>query len=359
MSLASYLPVTRGLSTRWRRLVGRSRAASILLPRLGSALPVLLLITVLVFLLVHAAPGGAASMLVSQDATPEDVERLRHTLGLDQPLYVQYLKFLMGAAHGDLGTSFRYGEPVARLIGQHLPATLELALVATLLAAAIGIPLGMWAGARPNSWIDNLGSLVGFFGISMPSFWMGIMLILVMAGYLDILPTSGRTAIGLEPTPITGFLLLDTLLRGDVAGFRNAVVHIILPAVALSTNMIGIIMRVTRSSVIEIMHEDYVTTARAKGQTEHLVLWRHVLKNALVVIVTVVGLELGALLSGSIIVETVFVWPGMGSLLIEALQSRDYPMIIGIVLVYASLFVLINVLIDLFYAVIDPRVRFG
>ena len=347
-----------GLMRLWRRLAGRSRSAAIVLPRLGSTLPVLLLVTVLVFLLIHAAPGDPASLLVSPDATPEDVERLRHTLGLDQPLYVQYLKFLAAALHADLGRSFHYGEPVLRLIGQHLPATLELALVSTALAAAIGIPLGVRAGARPNSWFDNLGSIVGFFGISMPSFWMGIMLILVMAGYFNLLPTSGRSAIGLDPAPITGFFLVDSLLRGDLEAFRAAVLHLILPAVALGTNMVGIIMRVTRSSVLEIMHEDYITTARAKGQRERLILWRHVLKNALVIIITVVGLELGTLLSGSIIVETVFVWPGIGSLLIEALGSRDYPLIIGLVLVYTSLFVAVNVIIDILYAVIDPRVRF-
>jgi peptide/nickel transport system permease protein len=230
--------------------------------------------------------------------------------------------------------------------------------LATLIAGLIGVPLGVWAGARPNSWIDNFGSIVGFFGISMPNFWMGIMLILVMAGYFGILPTSGRTTIGLDPTPITGLFLVDTLWRGDLEGFRTALRHLVLPAVALGTNMVGIIMRITRSAVMEIASEDYITTARAKGQSERLVLWRHVLRNALVIVITVVGLEFGALLSGSIIVETVFVWPGVGSLLVEAMQGRDYPMIVGLVLVYTTMFVLINVLIDVLYAVIDPRVRF-
>jgi peptide/nickel transport system permease protein len=296
--------------------------------------------------------------MVSEDATPEDIERFRHVLGLDQPLYLQYLRFLGSALRGDFGNSFRYGDPVMQLIASHLPATLELSILATVLAAAIGVSLGVWAGARPNSWIDNLGSVVGFFGISMPNFWMGIMLILIMAGYFGILPTSGRTVIGLDRTPITGFFLVDTLLRGDTEGFRAALLHIVLPAITLGTNMVGIIMRVTRSSVMEIAAEDYITTARAKGQTERLVLWRHVLWNALIIIITVVGLEFGALLSGSIIVETVFVWPGVGSLLIEAMQGRDYPMIIGLVLVYTTMFVLINVLIDVLYAIIDPRVTF-
>jgi peptide/nickel transport system permease protein len=334
------------------------RLAGFVARRIGGVVPVLLLITLLVFLLIHAVPGDPATALASEDATPEDIERFRHVLGLDQPLYVQYLRFVVSAAHGDFGNSFRYGEPVIGLIGSHLPATLELAIVSTLIAALIAVPLGVWAGARPNSWLDNAGSIVGFFGISMPNFWMGIMLILIMAGYFGVLPTSGRTTIGLEPPPITGFFLIDTLLRGDPEAFWTAVKHLALPAIALGTNMVGIIMRVTRSAVMEIATEDYITTARAKGQSERLVLWRHVLRNALVIIITVVGLEFGALLSGSIIVETVFVWPGTGSLLIEALQGRDYPMIVGLVLVYTTMFVLINVMIDVLYAVIDPRVRF-
>jgi ABC-type dipeptide/oligopeptide/nickel transport system permease component len=326
--------------------------------RIGGTAPVVLLITLLVFVLLHAAPGDPATLLVPEDATPSDIERIRRDLGLDQPVYVQYIKFITSVFTGDFGRSFRYGEPVARLIAQHLPATLELALVSSLIAVAIGVPFGVWAGARPNSWLDNAASLVGFFGISMPGFWMGIMLILIMAGYFNLLPTSGRLTFGMGGAPITGFVLLDTLLRGDLPAFGNALAHLALPAITLGTNMIGIIMRVTRSSVLEIMHEDYVTTARAKGQVERVILWRHVLKNALIVIITVVGLELGTLLSGSIIVETVFVWPGMGSLLIEGLQSRDYPLIIGLVLVYTAMFVTINLIIDLCYAVIDPRVRF-
>jgi ABC-type dipeptide/oligopeptide/nickel transport system permease component len=326
--------------------------------RVSGTIPVILLISLLVFLLLHAAPGDPAILLVPEEATPSDIERIRRDLGLDQPIYIQYLKFVAAAVTGDFGKSFRFGEPVARLIADHLPATLELALVSTVFAVLIGVPFGIWAGARPNSWLDNAASLIGFFGISMPNFWMGIMLILIMAGYFNLLPTSGREAFGAGTPQITGFILLDTLLRGDVAAFGNALRHMVLPAVTLGTNMIGIIMRVTRSSVLEIMHEDYVTTARAKGQSERLVLWRHVLKNALIVIITVVGLELGTLLSGSIIVETVFVWPGMGSLLIEGLQSRDYPLIIGLVLVYTTMFVIINVAIDICYAVIDPRIRF-
>lgn len=320
-------------------------------------LPVVVLVSALVFLLIHAVPGDPAELLSPEDASPADIDRLRTQLGLDLPVPLQFWRFISHALTGDFGLSFKYGEPVSHVIASHLPATLELALAATIIALAIGLPLGIWAGARPNSWLDGLASMVGFFGISVPGFWMGIMLILLVAGALHWLPSAGRTEIGLDDAPLTGFLLLDTVLRLDAQGFASALRHLALPSLTLGVNMVGIIMRVTRSAVMEAMHEDYVRTARATGQTERRVLWRHVLRNALVVITTVVGLELGTLLSGSIIVETVFVWPGTGSLLIEALQGRDYPLLIGLVMTYTVLFVLLNFTIDLAYAVIDPRIR--
>jgi len=330
-----------------------------ILGRVGGTIPVLVLITLLIFMLLQAAPGDPANLLVPEEATKADIDRVREEWGLNQPAYVQYGIFVWKSLHGDLGTSFRFGEPVLSLIGQRLPATLELAFLSTLLAVLIGVPLGIWAGARPNSWVDNFASLFGFFGISMPRFWMGIMLILLVSGYLGWLPTSGRITFGVGGPSITGFVLLDTALRGDWKALKDALSHIALPAITLGTNMIGIIMRVTRSSVIEIMREEYIMTARAKGQKEWIVLWRHVLKNSMIVIITVVGLELGSLLSGSIIIETVFSWPGLGSLLIEGLNARDYPLITGLVLIYTTIFVSINIMIDLCYAAIDPRLRFN
>jgi peptide/nickel transport system permease protein len=224
---------------------------------------------------------------------------------------------------------------------------------------ALGIPLGVWAGAKPNSWADNVGSIFGFFGISMPSFWFGIMLILVIAGTFNWLPSSGRSTYGIARGSETDFYIVSSLVAGNWRAAWDGVQHIIMPAIALGTNMMGIIMRVTRSSVLEIIDEDYVRTARAKGVRERTVLWRHVLRNALIPIVTVVGLELGTLLSGSIIVETVFAWPGSGSLLIAAIQSRDYPLITGTVITYTIAFVMVNFTIDILYAVFDPRIRFG
>jgi ABC-type dipeptide/oligopeptide/nickel transport system permease component len=330
-----------------------------LLGRIIATIPVVILISLLVFLLIHAAPGDPADLLLSDDASAADIAEARHRWGLDQPIYVQYLRFLANIASGDLGISFRYSDPVLELIGQRLPATIELAMASLLIAIAFGIPLGVWAGARPNSWADNLGSMFGFFGISMPSFWLGIMLILIVSGHFNWLPSSGRNTYGVGQGGDSGFYIVGSLLSGNMKAAWDGIKYIIMPAIALGTGMMGLIMRVTRSSVLEITSEDYVRTARAKGLGESDVLWRHVLRNALVPVITVVGLELGTLLSGSIIVETVFAWPGSGSLLISAIQSRDYPLITGTVLTYTVAFVVINFAIDILYAWIDPRIRFG
>jgi ABC-type dipeptide/oligopeptide/nickel transport system permease component len=327
------------------------------LGRIAATVPVVVLISLLVFLLIHAAPGDPADLLLSDEASAADIAEARHRWGLDQPIYIQYLRFLANIGSGDLGTSFKYSDPVISLIGERLPATIELAIASLLIAVIIGVPLGVWAGAKPNSWVDNLGSVVGFFGISMPSFWLGIMMILIISGYFNWLPSSGRSTYGVAQG--SGFYIVQSLLSGDMKAAWDGTKYIIMPAIALGIGMMGLVMRVTRSSVLDVMNEDYVRTARAKGLGENTVLWRHVLRNALVPVITVVGLELGTLLSGSIIVETVFAWPGSGSLLIAAIQSRDYPLITGTVLTYTVAFVAINFLIDILYALIDPRIRFG
>ena len=329
-----------------------------LLRRLVGTIPVMVLISLLVFLLIQAAPGDPTLMLLGEDSTAEDIAEARERWGLDQPVYVQYIKFFMSAAQGNLGRSFKYDEPVLDVIINRIPATLELAAASLIIAVIFAIPLGVWAAAKPNSWVDNTGTTFGLFGISMPSFWFGIMLILLFAGILNILPSAGRDTYGIAGPRITGFYIFDSAIEGNWAGVRDGVEHVFLPALALGSNMLGILMRVTRSSVLEVMHEDYVVTARAKGLEERKVLWRHVVRNALIPVITVVGLELGTLLSGSIIVETVFSWPGSGSLLIIALNARDHPLVTGLVLVYTTAFVAINFLIDVLYAVIDPRIRY-
>ncbi len=332
--------------------------AAYLVRRLAGTVPVLLLITLLVFLLLHAAPGDPASLLLSDATSEADVLEARQRWGLDQPLHVQYLKFFTAAVTGDLGKSFRFAQPVAELIATRLPATVELAAFSILIAVTLAVPLGVWAGARPNSWVDNLGTSFGLFGISMPNFWMGIMLILLFAGSFHLLPSAGRSTYGVVGAQETGFYFLGSLVGGNWPAAKDALLHMAMPGLALGANMIGILMRVTRSSVLEVLHEEYVVTARAKGMAERRVLWRHALSNALIPIITVAGLELGTLLSGSIIVETVFAWPGMGSLLITGVTSRDYPLVMGLVMMYTAAFVTINLAIDGLYGIIDPRIRY-
>jgi peptide/nickel transport system permease protein len=324
---------------------------------LGS-IPVLVLITMLIFGLLHAAPGDPAALLLPESATDADVAAARERWGLDQPVYAQYVRFLVNTLQGDLGTSFRYSEPVRNLIAQRFPATIELTVLATLIAVAIAIPLGTLAGARPNSWTDNVGTTAGLFGISVPSFWSGIMLILVFAGILHVVPSAGRSTYGLAGEPVTGFYVLDCLLTGNLAALGDAFAHLALPGLALGAGLAGIAMRITRSAVLEASREDYVVVARAKGLVQRAVLRRHVLRNALIPVVTIVGLEFGEILANSVIVETVFAWPGVGSLLIAGVGSRDYPLVTGLVLLYASAFVLINLFVDALYAVIDPRIRY-
>src|SRR4030095_9416504 len=332
--------------------------AGYLFHRLAGTVPVLLLISLLVFLLIHAAPGDPTLLLLGEETNAAEVARAKERWGLDQPLYVQYLKFLRSAAAGDFGKSFKYAEPVINVIKTRLPATIELAFFAILIATLLAIPLGVWSGSRPNSWIDNVGTTFGLFGISMPSFWLAIMLILLLAGVLNLLPTSGRSTYGIAGPEQSGFYIYDSIMQKNWQAVWDALTHIFLPALALGVNMLGILMRVTRSAILDVMNEDYVVTARAKGLAENKVVWRHVTRNALIPVITVVGLELGTLLSGSIIVETVFAWPGSGSLLITALNARDYPLVTGIVMTYTLAFVAINLIIDGLYAVVDPRIRY-
>lgn len=327
--------------------------------RVAGTVPVIFMISLFVFLLLHAAPGDPADLLIPDQASAEDIADARRRWGLDQPVLVQYWRFLVSAVSLDFGRSFKYDEPVLALILQRFPATLELALIATLLAIVIGIPLGIFAASRPNSWFDNASSLGGFFGVSMPNFWMAIMLILIVSGYLNLLPSSGRATFGVAEDPITGFLILDSILQQDWAGLADGAKFLVLPAIVLSVNMTGLLMRMTRSSMLEVLSEDYIMTARAKGLSERVVVWRHALKNARIMVITVVGLEFGALISGSIIVESVFSWPGIGQLLLQGITARDYPLITGLVLVYTTLFIIVNLIVDFLYAAADPRIRLG
>jgi len=327
------------------------------LRRLLGAIPVLIVVAGIIFALMQLAPGDAVSMLISDEASEADKDRIREAWGLDRPPFLQFVSFLGNALTGDFGTSFRYKMPVMEIVWERLPATIELSVAATLIAVLVGVPLGVLAASRPGSVWDGVASAFSFAGISMPNFWLGILLILLFAGHLNILPSGGREPWGMGLDRITGFLIIDATLQGRWDALGAALRHLALPAIVLGTNMMGIITQMTRASVQDAMHEDYVMTARAKGLSESRVLWRHAFRNAMVGVVTIIGLEFGTLLSGAMIVETVFAWPGIGSLLIQGISSRDFPLIIGLVLVYTGLFILMNLIIDLLYTLIDPRIR--
>ncbi|AXK80689.1 ABC transporter permease [Pseudolabrys taiwanensis] len=325
--------------------------------RLLGAIPVLLLVMFGVFVLVNLAPGDAATLLLPEDATPEQVASFRAAWGLDQPLLVQFWRFLVRIVHLDLGTSLRYQDSVGHLIAMRLPATLELALVSLALAVAVGVPVGTYAALKKGKLGDGVVSIFAVAGVSAPSFWTGILLVLLFSATLNLLPSGSRLPFGVSVTPTTGFYLVDTLIHGDFDSFRIAVRHIVLPAVTLAFSMVGIIARITRSAIVDVGQEEFVYTAVAKGLSRGQIVRRHLLPNAAIPISTIVGLELGSLISGTIIVEVIFSWPGVGTLLYQSVTVRDTQLTIGVVLVYTSMFIVLNVLIDLFYYLVDPRMR--
>jgi ABC-type dipeptide/oligopeptide/nickel transport system permease component len=325
--------------------------------RLVGALPVLFGISFLVFLLMHLAPGDPVGLLLGEDATPEDVARVRHEWGLDQPLLVQYGQFVSRALVGDFGTSLKFGEPVLKLIYERLPATVELATVALLVAILTSIPIGVYSAIKRDSLLDHAGTGVALIGVSLPNFWLGIMLIYFLGGQLNLLPVAGRIEYGIEVKSITRLYLLDSLITGNFTAFWSALQHILMPAVTLGTALAAIVTRITRSSVLEVMRQDYVMTARAKGLTERAVVWRHILRNALITVITILGLQLGALLNGSVITETVFSYPGIGDLLIQSIAVRDYRLTQVLILFFGVIYFVVNLLVDFLYTLVDPRIR--
>jgi len=326
--------------------------------RIIGAIPVLLGISFLIFLLMHIAPGDPVSLLLGDDATPADIERTRHEWGLDQPLIVQYWSFITHAVTGDFGKSLKFNESVTKLIAERLPATLELAFAALCVAIMIAIPLGVYSAIRHNSLLDHAGMSVALIGVSLPNFWLGIMLIYFLGGQLNLLPVAGRIEYGIDIRSITGLYLVDSLLTANYEGFWSALQHLLMPAVTLGSALAAIVTRISRSSVLEVMRQDYVTTARAKGLSERMVIWRHILRNALITIVTILGLQLGALLNGSVITETVFSYPGIGDLLIQSISARDYKLTQVLILMFAVIYFVVNLLVDLLYSWIDPRIKF-
>ena len=328
--------------------------------RLLNLIPVLLGITLLVFAFLHLIPGDPAVTMLGDRATPDRVAALRERLGLNQPLPLQYLTFLWNLVRLDFGTSIISGVPIAQEIRVRWPATFELSLAAMSIASIVGIPAGVLAAVRKNSAVDNLTMSGSLLGVSMPVYWLGLLLIYLFAVNMSWLPPSGRLSIdvGFSFKPITGFYVLDALLQLDFKALKDVLAHLILPAVTLGTIPLAIVARITRSAMLEVLSQDYIRTARAKGLLERWVIFKHALKNALLPVVTIVGLQFGTLLGGAILTETIFSWPGIGSWIYEGILNRDYPVVQGGVVFVAVTFVLINLLVDLSYAFLDPRIQY-
>jgi peptide/nickel transport system permease protein len=297
-------------------------------------------------------------LLLGDDATPADIEQTRRELGLDQPLLVQYWDFLSRAVRGDFGRSLKFNEPVMKLVFERLPATIELAFISLIVAIIIAVPLGVYSAIKHNSLFDHAGMSVALIGVSLPNFWLGIMLIYFLGGQLNLLPVAGRIEYGIEVKPITHLYLIDSLITGNFTAFWSALQHLLMPAFTLGTSLAAIVTRISRSSVLEVMRQDFITTARAKGLSEKAVIWRHILRNAMITIVTILGLQLGALLNGSVITETVFSYPGIGELLIQSISARDYKLTQVLILFFAIIYFVVNLLTDFLYSWIDPRIKF-
>lgn len=333
--------------------------AGYIIRRVALAVPVLIGISLIVFLMLHAAGGDPAAIRLGQHADPESIAKMRHSMGLDRPLVVQYLDFLSHAVRGDLGRSYRSNSPVSSDIIARFPATIELAIASIIIGAGIGLIAGTIAAVKRRSWFDYASTFGALLGVSIPTFWLGIILIIVFSIRLDWLPISGRVNPRLGVGPGDHFVIFNAFVHGNWVVFKDAVRHIILPALTLAGWPAAIIARMTRASLMEAMDQDYVRTARAKGLTERVVVGRHAFRNALIPVVTVIGLELGGLLGGAVVTETVFSWPGVGKLAADAITARDYQVTQGVVLLIGAVFVGLNLLVDLTYAALDPRIRYG
>ena len=326
--------------------------------RLLGIIPVLFGISLLVFLFLHLIPGDPAVVMLGERAEPERIAALRSKLGLERPLWEQYLFFVGNLLQGDLGTSIFNQLTIKEQLARRWPATFELATAATLFAVIIGVPFGILAAVRKNTIVDNLATSFSLLGVSLPVFWLGLLLVYLFAVNLQWLPAGGRLSIDVDALfqPITGFYVLDALAQPQT--FWDVAKHLILPAITLGTIPLAILTRITRSAMLEVLSQDYVRTARAKGLTERRVIWHHAFKNALLPVVTIIGLQFGTLLGGAILTETIFSWPGIGSWIYEGILNRDYPVVQGGVIFVALVFVIVNLVVDLSYALLDPRIQY-
>jgi peptide/nickel transport system permease protein len=303
-------------------------------------------------------PGDPAQVMLGEHATADQVARFRAVHGLDDPLPMQYLRYVEHIARGDLGRSIKTNLPVMIELAERLPATVELGIAAMLIACSLGIPLGGLAAYRRDSVFDIFAGATTLVGVSIPLFWIGLVASYLFGYRLGWLPPSGRLTVGIELSPISGFNLLDAILTRNSHALGDGLRHLALPALTLSIVPLAIIVRMTRACLRDVLTQDYIRTARAKGLAEHAVIFRHALRNALPIIATMIGLQCGALFSGAILTETIFSWPGMGQLIVDRVLARDYPMVQGVVVAVAILFIVINLLTDICYAYLDPHIRY-
>jgi peptide/nickel transport system permease protein len=329
-----------------------------IIKRLLQIIPVVLGVTLIAFALIHLAPGDPVRTMLGQHATQQEIDDIRVKYGLDQPLFVQYFIWLGDVLQGDLGRSILSHEQVTIEIGARFPNTIELAIAAMIFAILIGVVAGIISATKQYSVADYSVMGVALFGISMPVFWLGIMLMMIFGVFLGWLPIGGRIDLLIPFNRITGFMVFDSIITGNVAALISVLRHLILPAIALGTIPMAIIARTTRSSMLEILRQDFIRTERAKGLSERNVIYKHAIRNAMVPVVTVIGLNFGLLLSGAILTETVFSWPGVGRLVVDAVYARDYPLVIGCILVFALVFVIVNLITDILYTYIDPRIHY-
>ncbi len=327
--------------------------------RLLWAVPVLLGVLIAVFIGLHVVPGNVAQSIAGAHATAAQIKLLTRQLGLDKPLWVQFWAYLVQILQGNLGVSLQYHNQVTQDIGQAFPITLQLTIAAFIVAGVVGVLAGVLAAAFRNTWLDSVIMVLVLVGISMPIFWTGIMLILALGVDIPLFPFSSVITAGTVLPHITGMPVVDAILSGNWGAAADALRHLVLPAITLATYPVAFITRMTRGAMVEVLSQDYLRTARAKGVREATVVWKHALRNASLPIVTVLGLQVGALLSGAVLTETIFAIPGIGRLMIQAILFRDYPLVQGVVILAASLFVLINLIVDLVYARLDPRIRYS
>lgn len=331
--------------------------------RIIAMLIVLLGVSIITFSITRVVPSDPARLWVGSRATEQQIEQARHELGLDRPLYVQYLIYLGDLLHGDLGVSMHSRRPVVEDIRNYFPATFELTNLAMILAVAIGLPLGIISATKKDTGTDHAVRIFSLWGVSMPVFWLGLLLQLLLSSTLHILPTTGRVDpfVNLQSPlrTITGMYSVDSLLTGNLPVFISTLQHMIMPAFALSCGCVVMITRITRSSMLEVLRQDYIRTARSKGLAERTVIYKHALKNAMIPTVTVAGLTYGFLLGGSVLVESIFDYPGIGLYAVGSTLLIDYPAIMGVTLLLALVYSLVNLAVDMLYAFLDPRIRYG